>query len=304
MISVIIPVKDRSNERVQRCIDSVKEKVDEVIVVDYGSKVPVKVKHAKTILYSDNEVFNKSHALNIGIKNGNKLNKYIMTMDCDIIVTNQIMDRIIKKVNESGHTKKRLFIINTNVRRIEEKDVGDWKKSEPWLSGSMRMNAYSRANGGIQLFPRDWIFKIHGYDEELILWGGIDNDMYERAYVDGLEINDLNMPMYHQEHPKKELNLENEEEREAATYVRMEKIKYLETKIQKFGVIGKNRWGGKKANQNKFKKMLNDWRQIKIKQEKKNIALIKKITKTLEKKETKKMMEINGVKYHIFTPEQ
>jgi len=70
-ITVIIPVRNRDKARILRCINSFKnwDIVSEVIIVDYASDKPVKLSGKKIkVIRTENNYFNKSHALNLGIK--------------------------------------------------------------------------------------------------------------------------------------------------------------------------------------------------------------------------------------------
>jgi len=253
MISAITVVRDRSNRRIQNCINAIKNFVDEIIVIDYGSKKPVKVNNAKIIRYDKNNVWNKSHGLNYGIKKSN--GDYIMTIDCDIIVTKEVMERVLKSLGE------KTFIINTNVKRINAKDIGKWNKSWGWYEDNNNLKRInSKANGGIQVFSRKWIYSVGGYDENLILWGAVDNDLYQRALFDNCRLIDINLPMYHQEHPKKEDNLP-EEMRERARFIRIEKSHYNTEKILN-GIIYSNKpWGEEKPSQEKFIRLWTHWNE-------------------------------------------
>lgn len=243
-IDFVIPVRDRENERVQRCINSLKSKLTgNIIIVDYGSKKPVKVKGCKIIRVKNKKtkIWNKSHALNIGIKRCT--NEFIATVDCDICLGKKFLSKCRR------YLKKDSFIYSRFVRRIIG-EVLDWNVSEKkiesisidWL-GKNQGSAHL-AVGGIQIFPKWWIEEIHGYDENLIYWGGIDNDIHERAMRTGLIIVDLNELIFHQEHEKiKEKNLDNEDEIKYAIFERNKRRLYLIYKWQNNINIGNKIWG-------------------------------------------------------------
>jgi len=60
--------------------------------------------------------------------------------------------------------------------------------------------------GGLVSAPRDWFFKVRGFDEIMKFWGGEDRDLWKRAGLDGMDcyrINDLeetDTEIYHQFH--------------------------------------------------------------------------------------------------------
>jgi len=244
MIDFVIPVRDREDERIQRCIDSLKSKITgNIFVIDYGSKKAVQVKGAKIIKEKNKKtkIWNKSHALNIGIKNCTS--DFIATVDCDICLGKGFLSKC------KTYLKKDCFIYTRLVKRIMG-ELFDWKVSEEklisvssdWL-GENQGSAHL-AVGGIQIFPKWWIDEIRGYDENLIYWGGIDNDILERAMRTGLIVVDLNELIFHQEHENiKENNLKDEEERKFATEERNKRRYYLIYKWQSNASIGPNIWG-------------------------------------------------------------
>lgn len=267
-IDFVISVKNRESERVQKCVNSLQsEYTGEIIVVDYGSTFPLEVKNCTLIKYNKNPIWNKSHALNLGIKKGK--NDYICTVDCDIILSEKIINLLYKNLEEDT------FIYNTNVRRIEIKDLGNdfdemIKKSKPW-NKSIRSNIYSFANGGIQCFSRKWIESIGGYDEHLgVYFGAMDNRLYEQAYLSKSQLINLNFPMFHQEHSKKKEENLLESEREKASMIRSLKTKWLEKALEKGILNNEGSWGEDKPNQSKFLDLFQKQVEFQIKNEKIN----------------------------------
>ncbi len=274
-IDFVIAVKNRENERIQRCIDSILDISNNIFVVDYNSDIPIKVNNAEIIRYEKSKIWNKSHALNLGIKHCTS--DYIGTIDCDMILTDELKNKLINELNENS------IIFNTNVRRIKIEDINNdfenmLKKSFYWFEKGSRGNIYSSANGGIQIFPKEWIYKIGGYDEGLgLYWGAMDNRIYEQAKGTEMTIVDLNLPMFHQEHKKmKEDNLP-EEEFKFAQYVRMYKIGYLNYLIKNEEWISYRPWGEELPN--------HDWM----------IELVKGFKKQQEDTE-----EINNENYRVY----
>lgn len=264
-IDFIIAVKNRENSRIQRCINSFKSIANKIIVVDYNSKNPVKVNNAEILrIEGDNyKIWNKSHALNLGIKKSHS--EYICTIDCDMILTPVILNKIESFVKEDIESVNKSVMFNTNVRRVEIKNISKdliemSNNSIPWFKDNNRSNIYSSANGGIQIFPRKWINKIGGYDEGLgIYWGAMDNRIYEQAKGTGMRIVDINLPMFHQEHKnKKEDNLDKDEI-SFAQKVRIFKVGYLNKLINENNFISKKTWGRKLPNHNWMIKLVKKW---------------------------------------------
>jgi glycosyltransferase involved in cell wall biosynthesis len=303
MISFIIPVRDRDNIRIQNCVDSlISEITEEIIIVDYGSKEPIKdIKNARIIRYDKNEIWNKPHAINIGIKVAKS--EYISSVDCDMIVSPDFIGEARKHLNGNE------FIYSINVKRVNWADVSKdfdemLKKSFPWSADANgRHSIVHNANGGIQIYPKKWISDIGGTDESLVYWGGMDNDVFERAILSGLVVINLNKPILHQEHEfKKEENLPVVD-RARALRLRMHRMKYLEEMMMNGNFIRNNgHWGEDTPNQDKFleieKKLIEEEKRIESMKKSYNDAFVKAI------KAGKKGFNFNGEEIKIFVSER
>ena len=298
MISFIIPVRDRSRQRIKNCVKSLASDITgEIIIIDYGSKKPVSgVSGARIIRYDKNKIWNKAHDINLGIKKSKY--KYIGTVDCDMILPKDFIESVKLHLNDTS------FIYSINVKRIYPKHVcSDFKtmlkNSTPWFENESRRNIIHNANGGIQIYSKEWIVSVCGVDESLIYWGAIDNDVFERAIMCGMAMVNINKPILHQEHKlKKEKNLP-ESERLDAFRIRIEKVKYLDEMFKSKKYIRNNgRWGTQTANQNRFIKN-------KVKIERRKEMIIKKRNDYTERfinatKLGKKSFIFNGKKIDIF----
>lgn len=234
MIDFIIPIRDRENDRLKNCINSIKGKsVGRIIVVDYGSRLPIKT-DAEIIKVNRNyyPVWNKSHALNIGIRASRA--KYIATIDCDIVLPKGFVDRARKELD------KNKFVLSNKVRRIARFTTFEQSlaRSTDWIPGRPD---YQKAVGGIQLFSRDWANKYRGYNEELTNWGGIDTYMYELAVASGLEMAFIDDIILHQEHARKKEDNLPPGERHKARMDRAGRKTKVTTLVQE--AIQLERWG-------------------------------------------------------------
>jgi len=256
MITVIIPVRNRSNSRLQKCIRSfIRHKsVKECIIVDYGSDIPINYLHKKVrIIYYPKEknfFFNKAHALNLGIKASKT--EYIATIDADIILSPQFLDRALKYISS------KTFIYSKKVRRLQCKDYcSDFKKclkkASPWTTSKGKIyksDLQHFGTGGIQIYSKKWISKIRGIDENLVGLGGMDNYTVFKAERSGLDLISLNEYILHQEHQKKKEEQFELSTQRFMTFVRAKKRFYLEEIITKNKKANKGFWGMKiKANQ-------------------------------------------------------
>jgi len=241
-IDFVISVRDRDDKRIQRCVDSLHSSItNEIYIVDYNSRKPVNVSNCRIIRVTHENIWNKAHALNIGIRKTENSNcKYIGLVDCDMIIGKKFLNKCKKFLKYDA------FIFTKSVYRINPQFL-DWKLSKkklfslatPWSD-----DYYHYGVGGIQIFHKDWIFTIGGCDENLTYWGGIDNDLYERAIRTGLALIDINEPILHQDHPFiKEENLPSIEERQKAYEQRQGRRLYLDFKKERNINVNKGDWG-------------------------------------------------------------
>jgi glycosyltransferase involved in cell wall biosynthesis len=260
MITIIIPVRNRSNSRLQRCIRSfIRHKIiKECIIVDYGSDVPIKYSHKKVRVINypkeKNFFFNKAHAINLGIKSSKT--DYIGTIDADIILSPKFLDRVRE------YLSPKVFIYSKKVRRLKWKDYGTdfkkcLKKATSWTTSRGKIyesDLQHFGTGGIQIYSKKWIYKIGGIDENLVGLGGMDNYTVFKAEKSGLDLISLNEYVLHQEHQKKKEDQFDESIRRFMAFVRAKKRFYLEEIIIKNKKCNEGFWGVKKGPNQPFLK--------------------------------------------------
>jgi len=240
MIDCIIPVRDKDNIVIRNCVDALDSEITgKITIIDYGSEIPVYIYNREVIRISREKfpIWNKSHALNIGIRKSES--EYVGIVDCDTIVSPNFFDKVKEVINPN------VFIISTKIRRIV--NFTNFKNaigiSTEWAPGKPN---YKGAIGGIQIFPREWAVKYKGYDESLIYWGGPDTYVLELAKITGLIIVDLDETIMHQEHEKKkEEQLKDETERIIAKKVRIGRLAEIKRKITKLEITNNEDWGKK-----------------------------------------------------------
>lgn len=297
-ISAVICVKDRSKSRIKRCINSFKKSslINEIIVVDYGSAKPVKLKGNKIkLIRTENKLWNKSHALNLGIKQAKS--EYIMTVDCDMILHPLTLTKLKPFLERNN------FIYDSNVLRIKITDLNkDFnqmvKKSTKWFD-STRNWVYNRAFGGIQVFSKEFINNVNGYYEEVGYgWGYIDNILYEQARIMKFNTINLGLPIIHQEHKnKKEDNLPSELKR-TFELMRYEKTHFMDKRYAEGQVVNPTKWGNKYPNSPYFDKWIKNTYDKLNESEVKRIQRVEKMKKAI--KQGKKEIKIDGQIFKIF----
>ena len=246
MLSIVISVRDREKWRIQQCVDNFNhEMIDKVYIVDYGSKNPVKgIKNAEVLRYKREEypIWNKSHALNLGIKECES--DWIATVDVDMILATYFLNNLSNLISSLKHD---CFLYTTNVKR-SDKRTGSIQQRWRWAKEWFPKGQYPiKVDGGMQIFTRDWIHSVKGYDENLIYWGGPDNDLHHRALYDNIITIDTNFPILHQEHDKQKENQLSDQEKKFAFFAKRGRPQYLANK--EINRIVKNpSWGEKKPS--------------------------------------------------------
>ena len=248
-IDFCIPVKDKEIWRLRNCINSIKSDVTgEIYVIDYGSSKPIKLKMkgVEVIRYDKNKYFNKSHALNLGIRRCKS--DYIATIDCDTLLCDGFLDKV------KDHLIGDVLVISRNLRRVKKEYLKNpfeimWKYGTSWAKSGIWAN---HAVGGVQIFSKKWMHKIHGYNENLVLMGGMDTRVFEQAIMDSIPVIDINLPIIHQEHDK----IKNEQFESMTKNIKFDiiarKAEYLERLKKTYKIKNYGSWGGEFANQNKF----------------------------------------------------
>jgi len=175
-ITVVAVTKNRDWNRIKKFLTSLKEQTHpcDVVIVDYGSEY--EYRNVQSVLISNFEsvkyievktnidIFNKCRALNIGIKSSNT--PFIFSTDIDCIFSKNFIEKVVNVLK-----KEKAVVL---CQKIDlDKEGKKTQIHEPSASGSCI---------GI---TKDWINKVHGYDETYTYWGREDNDLVDRAVQDG-----------------------------------------------------------------------------------------------------------------------
>jgi len=226
-LDLVIPVRDKELGRLKNCINFIlkNNNVGKIVVVDFGSKEPIELDYDVEVLRTkriDYPIWNKAHALNIGIKNTTA--DYIACVDCDILLPPKFFENLEQNFQEGD-----IFIYSKKVKRIEYKEnIDNFDDEERTARGWMEDPKYSAAVGGVQIFSRRWLFEIRGYPQVLNYWGGMDTYMVLMAQRDNLPILDLNITILHQDHEKtKENQLDDEDEIKRAYDIRLARTELI-----------------------------------------------------------------------------
>jgi len=180
-LTVVISVKNRASN-LQWCLESIRcnNKVPNIIVVDFGSDIPVRVNDAQVIRVTRNtQVFHKARAVNIGLKAVKT--PYACVTDADQIFQNNFFDA----ANDAATTINNVYITCGTYRLFYKDIVG--MTPECLKNDYAVLHARARKNGGMygdgcfHAAATSWFLSTGGYDEQIIGWGFEDTDMSWRA---------------------------------------------------------------------------------------------------------------------------
>jgi hypothetical protein len=98
------------------------------------------------------------------------------------------------------------YIVNTNVRRINKKDIkADFddmvSSSISWNKVEDNTQYFNQFNGGVQVYSKDFWTQVGGIPESLgKYWGAEDNYLWYVARMRELTMIDISTPLLHIEH--------------------------------------------------------------------------------------------------------
>ncbi len=219
-ISVVIGVRNRLDYRLENALKSIRNQdyfqdMIEIILVDYGSDISFVEKFKKLcnrfdadyIRVDNVNVWNRSHALNIGIKKCNT--KYVLCSDVDIIFEKNYFYECLKELQRDS-----MQIVWRDMLDLFERDISegfdvvkgyDFLKKKSVLRAKIEKSNYSFGLGIIFTLKKHF-FEIRGYDEYYTYWGCEDDDIAKRFKMCGLKFKNISdrASYLHQWHPKYE----------------------------------------------------------------------------------------------------
>lgn len=205
-ISVVFGYRNRDIARVKRCMDSLKNQTFsdfEVIFIDYGSDESF-VRQVRPLidryafahyyyLYTAGYPWNRSHALNVGIRLSTS--EYILIGDIDLIYSPESIAGLMALAAPGRIVFGSMFFLPrsfTAWQRVFTLPLSKFKDSgdEPI--------------GAIYLVHRPELESINGFDEYYCFWGVEDRDVDRRMRLIGalpVQLDKYRYPIYHQWHP-------------------------------------------------------------------------------------------------------
>lgn len=202
--SVIVAFKNRDRERVRYFLDSLQWQQElsfEVIFVNQGSEASVNewlepLVSTYTFVryifnYSEGLLWNKSNALNIGIKSA--VGEYVVIADIDVVFGREFLQKVTGYLTPGIFTTHNAFYL---TEEFKIKDIATLFPSGP-------INAVTENFIGVCIAGKDAFVRINGYDEYYLLWGAEDIDIINRLELVGekrVHLSSKAMPIYHQWH--------------------------------------------------------------------------------------------------------
>ncbi len=202
-ISIIFANRNRDIRRIRLAMESLKNqecKSFEVIFIDYGSDLDLSLELQSVLKSYDfiqyyylevsHQLWNKSRALNYGIKRANK--EFIFIADVDLIFHPSTVQEL--SVNSSRENYQ-LF----RLGYLSEKE--SLKLDSNFIFEDLLPTHYGDVNGMI-LTSKESLERIHGFDEFFHFYGSEDVDLYSRLDNLGYQCNSNSKTYFlHNWHP-------------------------------------------------------------------------------------------------------
>lgn len=247
-ISIIFAHRNRETSRIKVSMDSLNiqnNKLFEVVFVDYGSDQQFsselkglfkKYEFAKYYyLNVQQQLWNKSRALNFGIKHAN--GSYIFIADVDIIFHPAAVGELI---NRASFKDFLLFRMGYLDQSESSKLLQEVKFEE------LKPNRFGNVNGMI-LAAKELFFRINGYDEFFHFYGSEDVDLYSRLTNAGFKSQLVkDVFFYHNWHVSYELSDSNKLSKtpKLSNAIRINEQHYLYQKREKIMLPSSQKiWG-------------------------------------------------------------
>lgn len=216
-LTVVIPVRNRAGQRLRNSLRSLYWQTGgrpaQVIVVSFGSTLHINKElsslcaeeAAKLIIIGDPcRPWNKSLALNVGIRATLPEVPLLATMDADMILAPSFLEVVLERLQRDPPALVLCRISDLPARIPMPPEKTQLLAAFAGLQSLTRLRPRF-GSGGFQAARRAFFFDIRGYDEDLHWWGAMDKDLVNRARLAGLDIEwiEERTAMLHQWHPRK-----------------------------------------------------------------------------------------------------
>lgn len=213
VFTLVIPTRNRYGARMRNCMRGIQlqtQKGIEVVIADYGSSKKGLERTLKTLEpfdctvyhYKTGDVWSLSRARNIGIRRANA--KYVASLDVDCIMEPDVVKTSVIRYEENPN----YFVVSRVCHCPKDLDVKSLVLPQDYQLLRGRCECVRPGVGAYMSAPREWWFKVRGFDERMKRWGAEDDDIKKRARKDGRHLHvlsrkkDQGRRIYHQWHPK------------------------------------------------------------------------------------------------------
>ncbi len=216
-LSVIIPIRDRAGRDVRNSLASLAwqtaGKPWEVIIVSHGSRPEIEselgflAREAGATLLSvgsPEDPWCKPHALNTGILAADPAISFVMTMDADMMLADNLVECVLADLREDPDR----IVLCQSSDLPQDCALPDDPEAIRAQFLELARQAQLRGaygTGGIQAMRRSFVVEVRGWDEDMLWWGALDTDMVRRAEAAGMRVSWVTerTAMLHQWHPRK-----------------------------------------------------------------------------------------------------
>ena len=205
-LSIVFGYRNREVSRVKRCLDSLNNQtfIDfDVIFIDYGSNDSYATQIRSLVeqyafvryyyLYTVGHPWNRSHALNTGIRVSDA--SYILMGDVDLISSPNAIFGLMEKAAPKRIVFGSMFYLGKTFAAWDRLFAVPLSKFKDSGDGPI---------GAIYLAYRPDLESIHGFDEYYCFWGVEDRDLDRRMRLIGavsIQLDKYRYPIFHQWHP-------------------------------------------------------------------------------------------------------
>jgi hypothetical protein len=212
-ITVVVAIRDRDEKNLINSFESIRKQdysqdLIKIKLIDYDSKKDFSRKYQKIcvnfnaeyIKIENKPFWSKSHALNIGIRRVRT--KYVLSTDSDIVFEKNYVSESIRALEKDPFQVVLFPCLNLPEKVGKNMSFNQLKKAATprFKSGYV--------TPGINLALSYFYDKIRGYDENYLLWGGLDDDIIKRFRLLGLRVFNIkdNSSYLHQWHSLQKKN--------------------------------------------------------------------------------------------------
>lgn len=209
MFTAVSFVWNRSGWRIRNHLVSLNYQshpFSEIILVDFSTNKKDRDENAvlchlfnATHLHHSINVWSKSLAINWGIKEATT--KYILTTDIDQVFHKDLLKEAEEKLQNGIFLEAHTWMTPKNYLLLKDHDLEEaWEE----ILGLCKKEGLLNFKGApIHIFEREWLVKVHGFNEEYKYWGAMDNEISLRAKWDGLGVIKLSPDLsFHQFHSR------------------------------------------------------------------------------------------------------